>query len=126
MSCTPTQTASALRRSKNLNLHLEQGAQFTIPIVYKEGGVVFDFTGADVKCQLREKISSPEPTISLTLGSGLTLTPLEGEILMTITAAQTAAMTAFKGVWDMLITLPSGEKFRILSGEWELSRGVTR
>lgn len=126
MSCTPTQTASALRRAKNLNLHLEQGAQFTIPIVYKEGDTVFNFTGATVKCQFREKVSSPTPIVDLSVGSGLTLTPLEGKIVMTVTAAQTAAMTVFKGVWDMLVTLPSGEKFRILTGEWEVSRGVTR
>lgn len=126
MSCTPTQTASTLRRAKNLNLHLEQGAQFMIPIVYKEGDDVFDFTGATVKCQFREKVSSVTPVIDLELGNGLELTPLEGKIVMTITAQQTAAMAIFKGVWDMLITLPSGEKFRILTGEWEVSRGVTR
>lgn len=126
MSCTPTQTASTLRRAKNLNLHLEQGAEFTIPIVYKEGDEVFDFTGADIKCQFREKVSSPTPVVDLSVGSGLELTPLGGKIVMTVTAAQTAALAVFKGVWDMLITLPTGEKFRILTGEWEVSRGVTR
>ena len=128
MTCTTNTTVSSRRRSKQLDLLIEQGATFSIPIVYKEDNVAVDLTGATVRCQFREKINSAIPLLDLSTdaGEGLVLTPLEGKIVMTITDIQTEDMKIWAGVWDMLITFPSGEKFRILKGHWTLDRGVTR
>ena len=128
MSCNSNQAVSARRRSKRLDLYIEQGATFMIPIVYKEDDLPVDLTGATVRSQFREKINSAVALLDLTSapGGGLVVTPLEGKIVMTITDEQTQDLKVYKGVWDMLITFPSGEKFRILKGEWELDRGVTR
>lgn len=128
MSCNSNQAVSARRRSKRLDLYIEQGATFMIPIVYKENDLPVDLTGATVQSQFREKINSAVALLDLTSepGEGLVITPLEGKIVMTITDEQTKDLKVYKGVWDMLITFPSGEKFRILKGEWELDRGVTR
>lgn len=128
MSCNSNQAVSARRRSKRLDLYIEQGTTFMIPIVYKENDLPVDLTGATVQSQFRERINSAVALLDLTSepGEGLVITPLEGKIVMTITDEQTKDLKVYKGVWDMLITFPSGEKFRILKGEWELDRGVTR
>jgi hypothetical protein len=128
MSCTTNTTVSSRRRSKQLDLLIEQGATFSIPIVYKEDTLPVDLTGATVHCQFREKINSPLALLNLSSGvnGGLVVTALEGKIVMTITGAQTDVMKIWTGVWDMVITFPSGEKFRILKGQWTLDRGVTR
>ena len=128
MSCNSNQAVSARRRSKHLDLYIEQGATFMIPIVYKENDLPVDLTGATVQSQFRERINSAVALLDLSSvpDGGLVITPLEGKIVMTITDEQTKDLKAYKGVWDMLITFPSGEKFRILKGEWELDRGVTR
>lgn len=128
MSCTTNTTVSSARRSKQLNLLIEQGATFSIPIVYKEDALPVDLTGATVQSQFREKINSALPLLDLSsaAGDGLVISPLEGKIVMTITGAQTDVIKIWTGVWDMVITFPSGEKFRILKGQWTLDRGVTR
>lgn len=127
MSCG-TSEVSAQRHSKKLDLLIEQGATFEIPIVYKEDNQPVDLTGATVKAQFRERISSADPVISLDNGvdGGLVVTPLDGKIVMTILPEQTETLKVYKGVWDMLITFADGTKFRILQGNWTLDRGVTR
>ena len=128
MSCSNNKAVSARRRAKQLGLYIEQGTTFSIPIVYKEDDTPVDLTGAVVRSQFREKVNSAAVLLDLDSGpgGGLVITPLEGKIVMTITDAQTSALKVYFGVWDMLITFASGEKFRILKGEWELDRGVTR
>lgn len=127
MSCNPTSAVSARRRAKRLDLYIEQGADFEIPIVYKEDDVAVDLTGCTVRSQFRERINSADPLIDLsTPDEGLVLDGPAGKITMTISAAQTASLKIYKGVWDMLIIFPDGSLFRILQGAFEISRGVTR
>lgn len=126
MSCNK-KVVSARRRAGQLDLLIEQGATFQIPIVYKQDDLPVDLTGVVAKAQFREKISSLVPVISLeSPDTGLEIVPLEGKIIMTIDAATTAALKAYAGVWDMLLTFPDTTKVRILGGKWTVSRGVTR
>lgn len=128
MSCNKTSTVTARRRAKRLDLIIEQGATFEIPIVYKEDDIPFDLTGATVRSQFREKLNAAVPVLDLSTepNEGLVVDGPAGKITMTIPAAQSAALKVYKGVWDMLITMPDGTFFRILQGAWELDRGVTR
>lgn len=127
MSCN-NNTISARRKAGKLNLYIEQGATFLIPFVYKEDGIPVDLTGVTAAAQFREKVSSLAPVISLTSepDGGLEIVPLEGKIVMTISAEITKALKAYGGVWDMLLTMADGSKVRILNGRFEVSRGVTR
>lgn len=125
--CTDKKTISARRRAGKLNLYIEQGASFEIPIVYKQDDQPVDLTDCIVRSQLREKVSSKDPLINLdSQVGGITLVPTEGKIIMKITATQTAELKVYKGVWDMIIIFPTGEVVRILNGSFEVSRGVTR
>lgn len=127
MSDCQKKTVSARRRAGKLNLYIEQGATFQIPIVYKEDDAPVNLTGAIVKSQFREKVSHNTPLISLGSDSGgIVLDGPNGKITMTITAAQTGALKVYAGVWDMIVTFTNGEVIRILNGSFEVSRGVTR
>lgn len=127
MSCNGRQTASSRRRAKRLNLYIEQGADFVLPIVYREDGEPVDLTGATIEAQLREKVNSANALISLGTASGtISIVPLEGRVIMRIDAAQTENFKIYRGVWDMRVTMPDGERFRLLTGEFEVGRGVTR
>lgn len=126
MSCN-TQIASTRRRAARLDLYIEQGTTFEIPIIYKQDGLPVDLTGVTAHAQLREKVSSLVPLVDLASpDNGLVITPAEGKIVMTMTAAQTQALKVYKGVWDMLLTFSDGTKVRILNGQFTVSRGVTR
>jgi hypothetical protein len=49
-----------------------------------------------------------------------------GEITMSMTAANTANLTAGRSVFDLLITAPSGIKTRVIEGIIVISPGVTK
>lgn len=126
MSCGK-KVISSQQKAGLLDLDIEQGATFTIPIVYKKDGNPVNLTGVSARAQFRERINSAQPVIALTSpDGGLVITPLEGKIVMTIAPAVTAALKVYKGVWDMLLDFPDGSKVRILNGKFKVSRGVTR
>lgn len=127
MTCDK-KTVSARRRAGKLNLYIEQGATFEIPIVYKQDDQPVDLTGCVIRSQFREKITSKEPVISLGSNpeAGIVIDPLAGKITMKISATQTAELKVYSGVWDMVIAFPNQEVVRILNGSFEVSRGVTR
>lgn len=127
MTCNSTPTVGSRRRAKKLNLEIDQGAVFNLPILYREDGVAVDLTGATAAAQFREKINSTSVVIGLTTAAGgLVVDGAAGRITMHIPATVTAALRVYKGVWDMLVTLADGEKFTMLTGEWKVRRGVTR
>jgi hypothetical protein len=49
-----------------------------------------------------------------------------GEITLSMTAANTANLTPGRSVFDLLITAPSGIKTRVVEGIIMISPGVTR
>jgi hypothetical protein len=49
-----------------------------------------------------------------------------GEITMSMTAANTANLTPGRSVFDLLITSPTGVKTRVVEGIIVISPGVTR
>jgi len=49
-----------------------------------------------------------------------------GEITLSMTAANTADLTPGRSVFDLLITSPTGVKTRVIEGVIVISPGVTR
>jgi hypothetical protein len=49
-----------------------------------------------------------------------------GEITLSMTAANTANLTPGRSVFDLLITSPTGVKTRVIEGVIVISPGVTR
>ncbi len=110
------------------NFTIDQGAQYITTIVYEDSnGNPVDLTGYTARMQLREQSSSPNPA-DLTLTSpsgGIVITPLTGTLVITISTAQTSALTARFYVYDLELTL-SGEVSRLIQGQITVSAQVTQ
>ena len=87
----------------------------------------FDLTGYSARMQVRRTVSSTTAMISLdTDDNGIEITsPEDGEITITMTDTQTAALTS-DGVYDLEIISDTDFVTRILQGEFRLSLEVTR
>lgn len=85
-----------------------------------------NLTGFTVRMQIRESITSATPLLSLTVGDGITVTPLTGEILIEVADDVIAAWAWRYALYDLEIESPSGRTTRLLKGEVEVSPEVTR
>ncbi len=72
-----------------------------------------ELTGMGIRVEIRGEGAEP---IVLTLGAGITVTGL-GQLLMVLTAEQTAAITWTRGEWDLDLTYTDGRVERWLRGE---------
>lgn len=126
-SCGKTPSVGSIRRAVKVNLIIDQGTTFELPIECKEGDVPIDITDAIVKCQFRQRVDLPTILIKAETGNGITITGgAQGKMVMTLTPEQTRNLTIYEGVWDMFITFPSGVVNKLLEGSFTISRGVTR
>jgi hypothetical protein len=116
-----------LEEAGEYDITIEQGSGFSLPLTYEapEGSLV-DFTGSTARLHVRSKYGATDKLIELTTeNDGIVLTE-DGEITLSMTAAQTAALTFSRGVYDLEIVPPSGEPYKIIKGNVYLKREVTR
>lgn len=116
------------------NIVCEQGTTFTRVITLEypdpadpEAFIAWDFTDYTARMQIRRTIDSSTTMIELnTEDGGLEFTnPANGELTVTMTAEQTAAL-ASDGVYDIEIINDAGEVSRLIQGNFTLNREVTR
>lgn len=109
----------------NYDLDIEQGATFSRLFIWKDAqGAPIDLMGCSARMQVRPSVSSELVLLDLSLGNGLTLGGVTGEIELEISAQQTAAMKR-GGVFDLEIV--NGETVtRLIQGVIRLSKEVTR
>jgi len=115
------------------NFTIEQGATFTREFKYKTSeGTGIDLSLHAVRMQIRKTVGSTTPELSLTetaTDGGSILATGTGDntnvITLTISAADTEAMTFDTAVYDLEIEL-LGVVTRLLQGKIKLSKEVTR
>lgn len=107
---------------------IEQGATWRKKIIYADpSNVPIDLTGYTAKMQARRSYSAPTPIIDLsTSNGGITLNPTAGEINLLLTAAQSAALFVYSGIYDLDLISPGGDVIRFLQGYLDVSQGVTK
>ena len=109
------------------DLTIEQGATFSLVITYKESGVAINLTGYTARMQVRSTLESATTVVELTTAnSRIALGGAAGTITLTISATDTAALTAGRGVYDLELVSGSGIVTRLLQGVATISRNVTR
>lgn len=112
----------------NYDFYIEQGATFYQQIVWKDSaGDPIDLTGYTARMQLRKTVKATDVILSLTTENGrITLGGAEGTITLEVDAEDTADLTEFCGVYDLEVEASDGTVTRLLQGQIEVSREVTR
>lgn len=109
-----------------LDLDLYQGATFSYVLTWEVGGSPVNLTSYTGRLQARTTPDATTPVLSLTTGSGITLGGSAGTITLTRTAAQTAALTPGRYVYDLELESAGGVVTRLVEGELIVHAEVTR
>jgi len=108
---------------------IEQGATFGQTLTLKDSsGTVVNLTGyASAEMDLRENPDAADPIISLTTANNrIALGGSAGTVVLSITASDTANLTAQDGVFDLEIVSGSGVVSRLIEGTYSVRRNISR
>lgn len=97
--------------------------------IYINGGIAtapVNITNYTAALQIRSLPSSPTTVLSLTTGSGITITGATGTIAVHATAAQTTAIDEGPYYYDLEITSDQNVVTRVAQGQVVVSAEVTR
>ena len=105
------------------NIFIDQGADFTTTVtVTDSNGDAVSLVGYSAAAQIRKSYSSSTSTAFTTSVSNAS----GGEITITLSDTQTAALEAGRYVYDVLITASGGDKTRVVEGQVTVNPSVTR
>ena len=105
------------------NLLVDQGATFTTTVtVYKSDDSIYNLTNYTAAAQIRKSHASSAKTDFATAIS----TPSNGQITLTLTKTQTAALEEGTYVYDVEITASDSTVTRVVQGVIKVSPNVTR
>lgn len=106
---------------------IEQGATYSQSITYIDNGTAVNLTGYSARMQVRSTMEAATFLIELTNANGrIALGGVAGTIVLSIAAADTTAITAGRGVYDLELVSGSGVVTRLLQGVANITRNVTR
>ena len=107
------------------DITIEQGATFSLPISYKDStGSVVDLSSSYTSRMMIKESVGGTTIKSLTNGSGMTLAASGNNIVVDISATDTASMDFDNAVYDLEIVSGSTVT-RVLEGKVKLSREIT-
>lgn len=106
------------------NIFINQGADFSTTVTISDGdGTALDLAAFTALAQIRKTYESTTSTsFSTTFESPRTT----GEITISLTDTQTAALESGRYVYDLLITSVSGAKTRVVEGIATVNPSVSR
>jgi len=108
---------------------IEQGATFGQTLTLKDSSdTLINLTGyTSAEMDLRETPESSSEVITLTTANNrITLGGSAGTVTLSISAADTANLTAGDGVFDLEVVDGSSRVFRILEGTYTIRRNISR
>jgi len=104
-------------------LLIEQGATFSTTVnVEDTAGAAINLFGYSASSQMRKSFYATSNTIITSTITG----NANGEITLSMTAANTANLAPGRQVFDLLITSPTSVKTRVVEGIIVISPGVTQ
>jgi hypothetical protein len=108
------------------NFTCEQGATFTRDIeVTNFDDSIRSLAGFTARMQVRKDIEATAVLVELTTENGrIAITPNTGTVSLTLSAADTAALTQ-SGIYDLELIGGTGVVERLLQGNWNLNENVT-
>lgn len=115
-----------------LNITIEQGATFTMPVQLStggpvsEGGTPVDLTGCTIRMHIRRRASDDIPLLDLSTGDGITITDEDaGQFEVLIADEVTAAITWASALYDLEVETAGGQVKRYLQGKVKVSKEIT-
>ena len=108
---------------------IEQGATFGQTLTLKDSSdTVINLTGyASAEMDLRETPESSSEVLTLTTAnSRIALGGSAGTVTLTISASDTANLTAGDGVFDLEVVDGSSNIYRVLEGTYSVRRNISR
>ena len=107
------------------NIYIDAGADYTTTVtVTDSSGAALDLTGYTAAAQIRKTYESSSATVSFTVAFASDRTT--GQLDLTLTGAQTAAVTQGRYVYDVLITSGAGALTRVVEGITTINPRVTQ
>ena len=105
------------------NIFIDQGATFTTTVtVTDSSGNAISLSGYAVAAQIRKTfLSSTATAFTATISNASS-----GEITISLSPTQTAALEAGRFVYDVVITASGGTKTRVVEGQVTVNPSVTR
>lgn len=111
------------------DLVIEQGATWSQAVQWKTGSpaTAVNLTGYTARMQLRSSVSASTAALLLTTENGrIALTVNTGTITLSVSATDTAALTAGRYVYDLELVSGGGQVTRVMEGVVTVSAEVTR
>jgi hypothetical protein len=109
------------------NTIIDQGADWYLTVTYENpNGTPINITSYTAALQIRSLPSDPTTVLSLSTGSGITITGATGTVAVHATATQTRAIDEGTYYYDLEITAPTGVVTRLVQGQVVVSAEVTR
>lgn len=104
------------------NIYIDQGSTYTSVIPVKDSnGLPLNLSDYSSRGQIRKSYSS---NVKVSFTTSIT-SPLEGKVLLSLTALQTRAMKAGRYVYDVEIYNGSDTVIRIAEGQVEINPGIS-
>lgn len=110
--------------AKDLDIKIEQGKNFKLTVTVREYGAVKNLTGFAGRMMIKSGIGG---TTYANLTTEITIpTPVNGQVVINIPAATTAAYTWNQGIYDLeVFNAGTGEVIGVLKGFASLEQEVT-
>lgn len=104
------------------DLEIDQGSTFKYEVsLTASNGSAYDLSGHTFAAQMKKNYSTSTVAATFTVAT----TGVPGEIQISLTDEQTAALKAGRYVFDILIENSSNEKFRVVEGIITVTPSVT-
>jgi hypothetical protein len=108
-----------------LNLLVEQGATFSKRLVWRDKNKrPVNLTGYTAKMQVRATAASAEVIYELSTANGCITLSSGGVVQLDIESSDTSTLRA--GVYDLELSAPGGQVYRLIEGKLTVSPEVTR
>lgn len=108
------------------NMVCPQGTTFKKTLTYSIDEIPVNLFGYSARLQVRESYSSPRSVVNIATGSGITLGGSQGTIDLLIPSTVTKSLAPKEYVYDLEITNPSSEDFRLIEGKFIVTPEVTK
>lgn len=107
------------------DLYIWRGETFTLALAFTVNDAIFPLTGYTAKMQIRDTYGGIIHNTFDSAGNGIVVDEAGGTITLTITPAQTAAMSFLNAVYDLAYKSPGGDVKPLLAGAVKISQAVT-